>query len=379
EEFIRQVPDVRVVCLRRDCEEVVRSFSGWSDTAHSVPADHWSRQPVAGLFHDPVWSTIFPKYDVASREEGIRWCWVEYYEGVEELVWAHPQNVRLFEMEDVLHTEAGQRAMLAFVGISEERQVLDIAIRTHDVPQADAERGTEPWSGTNAGSTSQCAILVPTGGSIVPGCEESLRVLEQRGYVVRRVGGYSQIDVARNEIASQALLDGFLETIWIDADIGFHPDAVEKLRAHNLPIVCGIYPKKGRRELACSPLPGTKTLVFGRNGGLHEIQYAATGFLLVRRQVYVDIQFKLGLPLCNETFGANIVPYFMPLIQPHREGRWYLGEDYAFCERARQAGHKILADTTIRLWHVGNYQYGWEDAGREVTRFEDYTYHFGGG
>ena len=28
-----------------------------------------------------------------------------------------------------------------------------------------------------------------------------------------------------------------------------------------------------------------------------------------------------------------------------------------------------MADTTIRLWHIGNYEYGWEDAGREVNRF----------
>ncbi|MBI2478688.1 MAG: hypothetical protein HYV60_08665 [Planctomycetia bacterium] len=188
--------------------------------------------------------------------------------------------------------------------------------------------------------------------------------------------GYSQIDVARNEIASKAILDGFLETIWVDADIGFHPDAIDKLRAHDVPIVCGVYAKKGKRELAISTLPGTKQLVFGEQGGLAEIQYAATGFLLVRRQVYLDIQFKLGLPLCNEQFGASVVPYFMPMTRRLRDGHWYLGEDYAFCERARLAGHRVMADTTIRLWHVGNYQYGWEDAGRDVERFGDYTYYF---
>jgi len=221
-------------------------------------------------------------------------------------------------------------------------------------------------------------ILVPHGGQIVPGCEDSLKILEQRGYVVRRVRGYSQIDVARNEIASKAMLDGFQETIWIDSDIGFHPDAVEKLRSHNCPIVCGVYAKKGKREFAINVLPGTEHMVFGKNGGLCEIQYAATGFLLVRRQVYIDIQFRLDLPLCNEHFGANILPYFMPMTRPHREGHWYLGEDFAFCECARQAGHRIMADTTIRLWHIGSYPFGWEDAGGNVERFADYKYFFKG-
>lgn len=181
-------------------------------------------------------------------------------------------------------------------------------------------------------------------------------MLEERGYVVRRVRGYSQIDVARNEIASKAMLDGFAETLWIDADIGFHPDAVEQLRSHDAPVVCGVYAKKGKRELAISVLPGTKSFSFGKHGGLHEIQYAATGFLLVRRQVYLDIQFKLGLPICNENFGANVIPYFMPMTRPHREGAWYLGEDYAFCERIREA-----------FCGTGNCMYSSSDIERSAT------------
>lgn len=57
------------------------------------------------------------------------------------------------------------------------------------------------------------------------------------------------------------------------------------------------------------------------------------------------------------------------------EQAWYLGEDFAFCERAHRCGFRIVADTSIRLWHVGPYRYGWEDAGRNVERFSDYTFH----
>jgi len=58
------------------------------------------------------------------------------------------------------------------------------------------------------------------------------------------------------------------------------------------------------------------------------------------------------------------------------QGYWYLGEDYAFCERARQAGHKVIVDTTIRLGHVGRYTYGWEDAGQAVPRVPGATFTF---
>lgn len=379
EQFVSLVPDIRIICLRRDCAEVVRSFSEWSDHAHGAPADHWSDSPQPGLTFDPVWSTIFPKYPVNSREEGIRQYWHDYHRQVEILVRKYPSNIRVFEMEDALNTEAGQREMLSFVGVPTREQVLQVGLRTHEMNElvdSTTEALRPGHEAIASESPESCVILMPHNGQIVPGCEESLRVLEQRGYSVRRVPGYSQIDVARNEIASQAILDGFQETIWIDGDIGFHPDAVERLRSHNQSIVCGVYPKTGKRQLAIDVLPGTDKMVFGKNGGLYQIRYAATGFLLVRRQVYLDIQFKLGLPLCDEQFGKDVVPYFMPMARRWRDGHWYLGEDFAFCERAQQAGHQIFADTTIRLWHVGNYPYGWEDAGRDVERFSDYTYHF---
>jgi hypothetical protein len=54
--------------------------------------------------------------------------------------------------------------------------------------------------------------------------------------------------------------------------------------------------------------------------------------------------------------------------------RPYLAEDFAFCHRARSCGFKIMADTRIRLWHVGRYRFGWEDAGGDPKRYGDYRY-----
>ena len=42
----------------------------------------------------------------------------------------------------------------------------------------------------------------------------------------------------RNRLATEALADGFEELMWIDADIAFDPRSVDRLRSHNLPIVC---------------------------------------------------------------------------------------------------------------------------------------------
>ena len=218
----------------------------------------------------------------------------------------------------------------------------------------------------------RCVVLVPVGHHVEPDCEEGLRALEARGYEVRRVRGYAAIDQARSQMASDALVDGFDDLLWIDADIVFDPADVERLRATELAVVGGIYPKKNARALACHLLDGTSNVRFGRRGGLLEIRYAPTGFLLTRRAVYERVAEQL--PLCNQRFGVPLRPYFLPLVVPDGEGHWYLGEDFAFCERARRAGFPIMADTTVRLWHVGSYRYGWEDAGSTSGRYDDYHF-----
>jgi hypothetical protein len=68
--------------------------------------------------------------------------------------------------------------------------------------------------------------------------------------------------------------------------------------------------------------------------------------------------------------GTPFTPFFMPLVQS-KEGSaasTFLEADYAFCERARQCGFAIFADTSIRLWRNSNYRYSWEDAGGGLPR-----------
>jgi hypothetical protein len=218
---------------------------------------------------------------------------------------------------------------------------------------------------------SKCAILVPVHHNVEPHCELSLRQLEAKGYAVKRLYGYAGVDRARNRLATDAVNGGFEEIMWIDADMAFEPSSVDRLRTHDLPIVCGLYPTKVEKRLSSIMMPGTKQVIFGQGGGLLEIRYAATGFLYTRRQVYVDVQAHEKLPVCDQLLQP-MVPYFMPMVVDDGNGPWYLGEDYAFCERARRSGYKIYADTTVRLQHVGIYGYSWEDVGAGVTRFGTY-------
>jgi hypothetical protein len=89
------------------------------------------------------------------------------------------------------------------------------------------------------------------------------------------------------------------------------------------------------------------------------VQASATGFTLIRREVFEAIRKASGRFFAppEEFIGTPASD----------EGVW-------FCEQVQAAGMKIVADTAIRLWKVGASRLGWENAGGEIQRHEDYTF-----
>jgi hypothetical protein len=367
-------PRTRVVHLTVAEEEAARAFGRLFDHGYALPVNHWVSEPAMQWQHDPDRTRCYPKYDLADRLDCVRRYRDEYEETVEGLRQRFPDRI-LVTTPLKLSTEEGVRAVLEFVGVARESQVLQkydgrsfATLKVH--PRATVR-------GTNLMDPERCLILVPFSTHIGWETECLLRKLEERGYPVRRYAGVSAIDQARNQLASDAMVDGFDETLWIDSDMGFNPDDVERIRAHGEPIVAGLYAKKGVKGFAAAFLPGTEKVTMGTEGGLTEILYAGTGFLHVRREVYWAMQNRLKLPVCNELFpGRPIIPFFQPMTVPHEDSLWYLGEDYSFSHRARECGYRILTDTCLRLWHIGQYRYGWEDVATGLTRCETFRFDF---
>lgn len=209
----------------------------------------------------------------------------------------------------------------------------------------------------------KCVVLVPVAKAIEPETQDCLSLLIARGYHVQTLRGGSQVDLVRSGLASWAVERGFAETLWIDSDVVFAPDDVEKLRGHDRPVVAGLYVKKGRPEFACKFKAANPGMTFGNGGGLLELEYAGMGFTLVRRGVYEKVARELKLPACGGGYDPAklVTPYFIPTIVPDGAGWCYLSEDYSFCHRARQVGFPILADTSVRLGHVGRRVLTWDD------------------
>jgi hypothetical protein len=221
---------------------------------------------------------------------------------------------------------------------------------------------------------SRSFVLVPYFYTIDRACEESLRKLEAAGVRVVRSEGCPLIDVARNALASDALNQGAESIFFIDADIAFDPLDVLRLLARPEPVISGVYARKGKRAFASIFASGTTEVVFGASApGPYPLKYAAGGFLRIKAEVLTRMITHLNLPACNTDWGRRDWPFFLPMVASSADGKnHYLGEDWAFSHRLRQIGITPMADTSIRLWHMGMYPYGWEDAGAESPRHPTY-------
>jgi hypothetical protein len=228
---------------------------------------------------------------------------------------------------------------------------------------------------------SACVVIVPVGHVIEPKTEQGLRELERRGYPVWRIYGYAAIDFARSNLATRALAEGYAETLWIDSDIVFHPDDIDTLRMTSVPeqsdlpgILSGIYAKKGTRELTVEFFPKQESIRFGVGGGLVRVQGVPGGMLLVRRWVYEAVEKTHHLPRCQSNQSCGIIPFFLPMVVDEDGVSKYLCEDFAFSHRVRSCGIDLWADTRMRLYHLGSYPYGWEDAGIGTQRYPSFQF-----
>ena len=109
---------------------------------------------------------------------------------------------------------------------------------------------------------SGCVVLVPYLNHVDPLCEAGLDQLQQRGYTIQRIHVRSPWDSPGNFITAKALAEGFEGLVWIDPEIGFVADDVDRLRTHDLSIVVGLVAEPGRREFRCEFLATMRSVTF---------------------------------------------------------------------------------------------------------------------
>lgn len=152
--------------------------------------------------------------------------------------------------------------------------------------------------------------------------------------------------------------------LMVDGDVVFNTEDAERLirlcrDGHD--IICGAYAVRSGAHTSCRLYPG-QAVTFAPDAEPVEIQYAATGFMAVHRRV-VEALFKT-VPLCHAEEKWAFWPIFQPYPYQADEkagAPYYLSEDWAFCQRAKDAGFKIWLDPSIRLGHMGLKTYTVDD------------------
>ena len=176
------------------------------------------------------------------------------------------------------------------------------------------------------------------------GFTHSLAALDKTGDCVLSMLSGSLIYESRNKLAKQAITQQADYIMWLDSDMIFPKDTLTRMIQHmedGYEIVSGLY---FRRAAPFSPVlfksykEEENIIVWDHydeypKDSMFEIAACGFGCVMVKTEVLLDL-------------ALNYQNWFMPYKN--------CGEDMSFCYRAKELGHKIYCDSTIKCGHVAH-------------------------
>lgn len=190
-------------------------------------------------------------------------------------------------------------------------------------------------------------ICIPAMDSVNTSFMRCLLSLRPVGEVRFAITQSSLIYDARNILSVQAITGGFDRVMWLDSDMIFEPDLMERLSKdmdEGYDLVSGLYftRKPPHRPVIYD---GCRTFIqdgktrcaailyedYPKNS-VFEIEACGFGGVLCTVDLLNRIREKFGTP-------------FSPI-----HG---FGEDLSFCIRAREVGARMVCDSSIKMGHIG--------------------------
>ena len=203
-------------------------------------------------------------------------------------------------------------------------------------------------------------IEVPTyDGRISQGTWSSLWRLDRCGHDVdcKPRTGYG-CDMARNRIAADALNAHYDFVLMVDNDISLPQDALKNLLEHDADFVMGYYLNRyarGENRYTTLYKPGWGWTMFDaaelkqlREHGKHliEVNGGGMGCALLRTGVFERVQFP-WFKWTDMSFDRYDAADVYECSDRFQSG----GEDINFCNKCREAGIAIYADTRVACGH----------------------------
>ena len=149
----------------------------------------------------------------------------------------------------------------------------------------------------------------------------------------------------RDQLADMALEAGSSHILWLDSDMMFPPDTVERLLSHDVGIVAGNYVTRQypHKTVAYTEMHNWHSYLINDpdDDVLVSVDAVGMGCMLVR----TDIVKAMSLPRFQTVWVE--------------ESQDHMGEDFYFCQQARALGSTIWIDQTFsdKLVHLGTFAF----------------------
>ena len=154
---------------------------------------------------------------------------------------------------------------------------------------------------------------------------------------------------ARNQLAKQAVTEGYDRVLWLDSDMDFQPDLLKQLSAdmdEGREFVTGLYFK---RKAPVKPVI-YKELGFYKDENVEGVTPVAVP--------YEDYPKDSVFPIAACGFGGCLVSVDLIKRVGDKFGLPFspvmgFGEDLSFCTRVSELGVEMYCDSMVKMGHVG--------------------------
>ena len=117
EQIIEKYPQVKIIVMEREKEEVVKSY-----IKKTTGRNHWFDHDGKEWDKDDKWDLCYPKYDIVNKEKALEKYWEDYKSRTDNLILKFPDKIKKWTIQS-LNTLNGKNEILNFLNYKFDRNI----------------------------------------------------------------------------------------------------------------------------------------------------------------------------------------------------------------------------------------------------------------